>query len=157
MVCHECNLTIQHTVPPNPLLANVVTSGPPVAGLEFSMNCVVYENITGLNNMPTATWLDADDTPLTTGNDITITSSQNETVAVTTLKFNPLRASHGEGGEVYRCVGNLMSPAPTSLIEVDVEEVLIVQSKLLYYLVAYVLMLVLIHIPQSQHQLRPSI
>ena len=50
-----------------------------------------------------------------------------------------------------------MSPAPTSLIEVDVEEVLTVQSKLLYYLVAYVLMLVLIHIPQSQHQLCPLI
>ena len=98
-------------------------------GPEFSLDCIIYEDITGLSNMPTAMWLDAGSTPLTTNNDITITSSRNETDAVATLTFDPLRASHGEGGEVYRCFGTLMSPALDNLIEVTRDEPLTVKSE----------------------------
>ena len=118
-----------YIVPANPVIARVARSGPPLIGPEFSLYCVISEDITGLTNMPTAIWLDTDNAPLTTSNDITITSSRNDTDAVAILTFDPLRASHGEGGEVYRCSGNLMSPALDSLIEVTTDEQLTVKSK----------------------------
>ena len=129
--CHRNSVTIYvfHTVPPNPVVASIAMSGPPLIGSEFSLDCIVSEDITGLTNMPTAMWLGADNTPLTTGNDITITLSRSETVALATLTFNPLRASHGEGDEVYRCSGNLVSPALDSLIEVTTNELLTVKSE----------------------------
>ena len=128
---------ILHTVPPNSLLANVAVSGPPVAGSEFSMDCIIVENITGLTNMPTAMWLVVEESmvDLSTNDDITITTLRNDTVAVATVTFDPLRSSHGEGGELYRCVGSLMTAAVTlhavtpGLIEVDIAETLTVQSK----------------------------
>ena len=103
------------------------------------MDCIVFENITGLTNMPTAMWMvmEGSMVDLSTNNDINITASRNDTVAVATLTFNPLRASHGEGGEVYRCVGSLMTTALTpdavtpGLIEVGRQEALTVESKLL--------------------------
>ena len=123
-----------HTVPPNSLLANAAVSGPPVAGSEFSMDCIISENITGLTNMPTAMWVVMEESmvDLSANDDITITTLRNDTAAVATITFDPLRASHGEGGEVYRCVGTLMTAAVTvtpGLIEVDREEPLTVQSK----------------------------
>ena len=98
------------------------------------MDCTVSEDIIGLSNMPTAVWLNSDNFPLTTSNDITITTSQNDTDAVATLTFDPLRASHGEGGELYRCSGNLMSLALDSLIEVTRDKLLTVKGK---FLIAY--------------------
>ena len=123
-----------HAVPSNPLLANVAVSGPPVAGSEFSIDCIISENINGLTNMPTATWmvLEGSMVNLSTNHDITITPSRNDTVAVATLTFDPLRASHGEGGEVYRCFGNLMSPALDSVIEVTRDELFTAKSKLVW-------------------------
>ena len=104
------------------------------------MDCIVFENVSGLTNMPTAMWMGTEETTLdlSANDDITITASRNDTVAVATLTFDPLRASYGEGGEVYRCVGSLMTLAVTpdavtpGLIEVDRQEALTVQSKLLY-------------------------
>ena len=111
------------------------------------MNCIVFENVSGLTNMPVAIWMVTEESMLdfSTNDDISITTSRNDTVAVETLTFNPLRASHGEGGEVYRCDGNLMSPAVTldaetpGLIEVERQETLTVQSKLLDCLHAVVI------------------
>ena len=120
--------SIYVAVPSAPLLVDIAASGPPVAGSEFSMYCIISENVTGLTNMPTAMWLDYYGTPLTTGYDISIITSRNETVAVATLTFYPLRASHGEGGELYWCAGNLMSPALDSVIAVTREEFLTVQG-----------------------------
>ena len=102
------------------------------------MDCIVFKNVSGLTNMPTATWMVTEESTLdlSANDDITITTSRNDTVAVATLTFDPLRASHGEGGEVYRCVGSLMTLAVNpdavtpGLIEVDREEPLTVRSRL---------------------------
>ena len=96
---------------------------------EFSMDCIISEDISGLTNMPTAMWLDDEGTPITTEGDITIETNRNDTVAVATLTFDPLRASHGEGGMTYRCVGNLVSPAQDDEIEATRDKTLRVQSK----------------------------
>ena len=114
---------------PRPLSATVVASGPPVAGSEFTVDCIISEDIPGLTNMPTAMWLDADSNAVTTGGDITIATSTNDTVAVATVTFDPLRTSHGEGGVTYICAGNLMSPALNSPVQLSAEETLTVQSK----------------------------
>ena len=113
-------------VPPNPLSASVTRSGRPVAGSEFTLNCVITEDISGLANMPTAVWM-ADGEPVTSGGDITIAMSQLDTTATAALTFDPLKASHGK---VYRCVGDLISPAQEDSIQVISEELLTIQSKL---------------------------
>ena len=66
------------------------------------MDCTVFENVSGLTNMPTAMWMVAEESilDLSANDDITITASRNDTVAVATLTIDPLHASHGEGGEV---------------------------------------------------------
>ena len=104
------------------------------------MDCIVFENVSGLTNMPVAMWMVTEESmiDLSANDDITITTSRNDTVAVATLTFDPLRASYGEGGEVYRCVGSLMTLAlapdavTPGLIEVERQEALTAQSKLLY-------------------------
>ena len=110
-----------------------------MAGSEFSMDCIIVENITGLTNMPTAMWLVTEESMVdfSASDGINVITSRNDTVAVATLTFDPLRTSHGEGGEVYRCVGSVMTAAvipdamTPGLIEVDREETLTVESKLL--------------------------
>lgn len=106
--------------------AAINTLGSPVAGSEFTLSCTVSENIPGLTNQPNATWLTSEGEPVTSSEDITVTTVQTETTAVTTLTFNPLRVLHRG---VYRCVGTLASPALESPFEVIKEENLVVQGK----------------------------
>lgn len=83
-------------------------------------------NVSGFINMPTAMWLESHGEPVTSSEDIAIETTHTDTVTVATLTFNPLRISHGG---VYRCVGNLESPALESRIEVIRDESLVVQGK----------------------------
>ena len=114
-----------HVVPPDPLTASITRSGKPVAGSEFTLICHSTETISGLTNMPTAIW-NVNGELVTSGNDITVAALSNDTVAIATVTFDPLRASHGK---VYRCVGDLMSPAQEESIQETSEELVTVHCK----------------------------
>ena len=97
-----------------------------MAGSEFTLTCSITKAISELTNMPTAIWRNADGELVTSRNDITIATSSNDTVAIATVTFDPLRASHGK---VYRCVGVLMSPAQEESIQETSDELLAVHCK----------------------------
>ena len=98
-----------------------------MAGSEFTLTCTVSEIISGFTNMPSAVWLLADNNaPVTSDDDITITTTRSNNTARAILNFNPLRTSHGVP---YRCRGTLMSPAQDDLIQIMIETNLDVQSK----------------------------
>lgn len=97
-----------------------------MAGLEFTLSCVISETISGLADMPTATWLNIDNQLVTSQNDITIKTSRASSVTTATLTFNPLKASHGQ---VYRCSGNLTSLLLGSPLQIFRDENLQVYSK----------------------------
>ena len=79
--------------------------------------------------MPSAVWLSADNNaPVTSDDDITITTTRSNNTATAILNFNPLRASHGVP---YRCRGTLMSPAQDDLIQIIKATDFNVQRKLL--------------------------
>ena len=96
-----------------------------MAGSEFTLTCRITKAISELTNMPTAIW-NVDGELVTSGGDITVATSSNDTVAIATVTFDPLRASHGK---VYRCVGVLMSPAQEESIQETSEERLTVHCK----------------------------
>ena len=58
--------------------------------------------------MPSAMWVDHNGEPVNSSSDIAIETTRADSIAVATLTFDPLMASHGR---VYRCVGSLASPA----------------------------------------------
>ena len=87
-------------------------SGPLEAGSTgLTLTCTVSEAIEGLTNMPSALWLK--DTLVVQGSEsISLTeTSRNDTTAVTTLSFFPLKTSHA--GQ-YTCQGMLESVAATN-------------------------------------------
>ena len=109
-----CQSTFSAAVPVNPLSVEtaVTHSGPLVAGSsDLSLTCTVSETIQGLTELPSAVWLMADTTPLTSGEDnITITTetSTDGRTVVSTLSFSPLLTSHAG---LYHCQARLHSPA----------------------------------------------
>ena len=113
IVCVLSQSKSSATVPDDPLSVEtaVTHSGPLVAGSsDLSLTCTVSETIQGLTELPSAVWLMADTTPLTSGEDnITITETfTNDTTVVSTLSFSPLLTSHAG---LYHCQGRLHSPA----------------------------------------------
>ena len=87
-----------------------------IAGDSNNFTCIVSKNISGLEHLPLAAWVE---------NDTEITE-QGESNA--TLTFNVLNTSHGK---LYTCRGSLSSPAlSTPLISMR-NYSLIVKSKLL--------------------------
>ena len=100
--------------------------GTTVAGSEFTLMCNVTEAISGLSNVPTATWLYTDGEPVTSTSDITIETTHTESISIATLTFNPLRVAHGR---VYRCIGSLVSAALEDVIVLNMDETLAVQGK----------------------------
>ena len=108
-------------MPDDPLSVEtaVTYSGPLMAGSsDLSLTCTVSETIQGLNELPSAVWLMADTTPLTSGEGriiITDTSIDGRTV-VSTLSFSPLLTSHAG---LYHCQATLHSPAVAGDITQD--------------------------------------
>ena len=92
-------------VPSGAIQATITTSAVAIAGQQFSLNCVVSETIVGLANTPVAVW-SRDGTLLRSGNEFTVTSSANDTVATSVLTFTSLSSS--DAG-VYTCSGILES------------------------------------------------
>ena len=92
-------------VPSGAIQATITTSAVAIAGQQFSLNCVVSETIGGLTNTPVAVW-SQDGTLLRSGNEFTVTSSANDTVATSVLTFTSLSSS--DAG-VYTCSGTLES------------------------------------------------
>ena len=102
------------------------TVGPPeesLAGSSFTITCTATETYPGYLMMPTAMWLNSDEEE-PSGEDISITSSQNDTSATSMLTFNSLRLT--DAAE-FTCVGQL-----TSFINTEVRQsyTLVVLSKL---------------------------
>ena len=124
---------MQCTVPSNPINATVSRTGAPVAGSEFTLGCII-QAVPGFSNMPTAVWRDADGAVITTSGDITIQTTPGSETTVTTLTFNPLKAS--DDGE-YECMGTLTTPAQPDALTVATREVLQVQSKCLHISIAF--------------------
>ena len=116
-----CESTSSAAVPDGPLSVEtaVTHSGPLVAGSsDLSLTCTVSETIQGLTELPSAVWLMADTTPLTSGEDyITINNTfTNDTTVVSTLSFSPLLTSHAG---LYHCQARLHSPAVAGDITQD--------------------------------------
>ena len=109
-----CESTFSSAVPDDPLSVEtaVTHSGPLVAGSsDLFLTCTVSETIHGLTEQPSAVWLMADTTPLTSGEDnITITNetSIDGATVVSTLSFSPLFTSHAG---LYHCQARLHSQA----------------------------------------------
>ena len=120
----------------DPITATVNTTGSTVAGSEFILSCVVSKNISGLTDTPTAMWLNLNDggVPVTSGNGITIATSNTDDVAVAVLTFDPLRTSH-DG--TYRCTGSITSPASDDSVDVITDINLDIQSKRLFHHIVY--------------------
>ena len=76
--------------------------------------------------MPSAVWMDADGAAVVTGGDITVQTIPGNRVTVTTLTFDPVKAS--DDGE-YVCRGGLMTPTQPEVLQVSTREVLQVQSE----------------------------
>ena len=116
-----CESTSSAAVPDDPLSVETTVThpGPVVAGSsDLSLTCTVSETIQGLTELPSAVWLMADTTPLTSGEDnitITDTSTDGRTV-VSTISFSPLLTSHAE---LYHCQARLHSPAVAGDITQD--------------------------------------
>ena len=84
----------------------------------YSLNCTVSKTVAGLINSPTATWT-IGGVAVADGNDITVSSTNEDVSTTSTLTFDPLRTSH-EG--IYTCGGILTSPAlDTPLMPTAVE------------------------------------
>ena len=116
------------TVPIDPISATVNRTGRPVAGSEFTLSCII-EAIPGFTNMPSAVWMNYDyfGAAIVTGGDITVQTTPGNRVNVTTLTFNPVKAS--DDGE-YVCRGGLMTPAqPNAPLQVSIREIMQVQSE----------------------------
>ena len=117
-----CESTSSSAVPDDPLSVEtaVTHSGPLVAGSsDLSLTCTVSETIQGLTGLPSAVWLMADTTPLTSGEDnITITNetSTGGRTVVSTLSFSPLLTSHAG---LYHCQARVHSPAVAGDITQD--------------------------------------
>ena len=130
---HVCiAMMLFSAVSSDPITATVNTTGSTVAGSEFILSCVVSKNISGLTDTPTAMWLNLNDggVPVTSGNGITIATSNTNDVAVAVLTFDPLRTSH-DG--TYRCTGSITSPASDDSVDAITDIDLDVQSKRLFH------------------------
>ena len=102
-------------------------SGSLVAGEMYTLTCAVVELIDGLTGMPTLQWINSEDSPLVTGDGITVSElNSTDTSATLTLVFNPLRTSHG--GK-YICRAMLESPPVEGGIVDSITETVIVQSE----------------------------
>ena len=90
----------------------VSESGPLEAGSTgLILTCTVSEAIPGLTNMPSALWM-KDSLVVEGSESISLTGTfRNDTTAVTTLSFSPLKTSHA--GQ-YTCQGTLASVAATN-------------------------------------------
>lgn len=97
------------TFPAAPVdVLNVITStsNPPVAGLPFSLTCVVVETVPGFTQQPNATWLNNDQEAVVNSSDVIVSTTTNSSAATSVLMFSSLRSSDGFE---YRCVGILIS------------------------------------------------
>ena len=82
-----------------------------VGGIGPTLTCTVREAILGLTNMPSAQWM-KDSLVVERSESISLTETfRNDTTAVTTLSFSPLKTSHA--GQ-YTCQGTLDSVAATT-------------------------------------------
>ncbi len=130
-ISHARMHTHTHLVPSGAISATVNRTGRPVAGSEFSLSCIV-EAVPGFTEMPTAEWRDAGDRTVVTGGDITVqTSSPGNRVTVTTLTFNPVKAT--DVGR-YMCIGSLTTPVQPGPLQDSTMEDLRVQSKQLHHI-----------------------
>ena len=87
---------------------NVSQNGPLEAGSAgLTLSCTVSETISGLSNRPSAHWMTSSG-PVTSGEDITATTTRDTSPATATLRFSSLRTSHAG---LYTCQGTLVSPA----------------------------------------------
>ena len=80
-----------------------------VGGMGPTLTCTVREAIPGLTNMPSAQWIKV----VSEGSNISLSGTimNNDTTAVTTLSFSPLKTSNA--GQ-YICQGTLYSVAATN-------------------------------------------
>ena len=116
-----------HTVPSAAISARVNRTGSSVAGSRLSLDCVVEVTTRGFTNMPTAVWRDQGGDAVVPGGGIVIQTTPGNTMTVATLTFDPVRATHGE---IYMCIGELMTPAqPDTPLQDNVMEDLRIQSK----------------------------
>ena len=84
--------------------------GPLEAGSTgLTLTCTVSEAVSGLTNMPSALWM-KDSLVVEGSESISLTETRNDTTAVTTLSYSPLKTSHA--GQ-YTCQGMLDSVAAT--------------------------------------------
>ena len=120
-------LSIIPSVPSDAVTASVSRSGTARAGMIYSLTCTVSK-ISGFVNSPTATWTTGG-VAVYNGNDITVSSTTNDTSSSSTLTFDPLRTSH-EG--IYMCLGSLNSPARDEPLITSTPENQRVQSKPIY-------------------------
>ena len=116
-----------HPVVPDDFAVSISTSSMPVlAGQMFNLTCTVT-TVDGLQNVPTAEWLDASGHEVTTGGDIIVDSAVTlGTTTTLALRFSPLRVSHG--GE-FTCRAALTSPAPPLHLTKSAEWDVIVDSE----------------------------
>ena len=108
-------------------MAVVSRSGTARAGMVYNLTCTVSKAVDGLTNSPTASWINITGMmPVSSGSNITVSTSSDGTSAVSTLTFDPLRTSHNDA---YMCVGSLNSPALQMALMPSVREDLSVQSR----------------------------
>ena len=94
----------------------------------YSLNCTASKTVAGLISSPTATWT-IGGVAVANGNDITVSSTNDDISATSMLTFDPLRTSH-EG--IYTCGGTLTSPALDTPLMPTVVENNNVQSKAMF-------------------------
>ena len=87
---------------------NVSQNGPLEAGgAGLTLTCTVHETISGLTNSPSAHWMTSSG-PVSSGEDITVTTTRDDIATTATLTFSSLHISHTG---LYGCQGTLVSPA----------------------------------------------
>ena len=99
-----------HAVPAGSLRVetHVSQNGPLEAGnTDLTLTCTVNETISGLTGSPSAHWMTSSG-PVSSGEDITVTTSRDTSSATATLTFSSLHTSHAG---LYTCQGTLASPA----------------------------------------------
>ncbi len=105
-------------MPENAVSIVTSASGVPIAGEEYSLSCMVSENIAGLTGERMTVWMDSNGNVM--GSDgITLTSFNG----TSNLTFNPLRATNAD---TYTCTGSLPSPALSTLLTVTQQQRVVV-------------------------------
>ena len=105
---------------------SITTSGPPIAGEDYTLACAVTENVAGLSGNVSVQWMDPGGDVVTQSLGILLHFQTSGLSANLTLTFQPLGTT---SGGVYMCLVTLPLPAVVGNITTDASHPVIVESR----------------------------